>query len=270
MRKRFNYSCCLLAFLSAGASAFTQVKISGMQCVVPGVVYEYTFSGQWDSSATMQVCINNGFMQDSRRNVVCSPSGKVLSAILVLWNDSAADTGSITITSSLGSTVMNVNFTQPLLPGSINSASKTQVIAYASVPAVIKCSRDTGGACSPVYSYQWQQSSNLVSWQDIPGAGTNTLKINSPLNRNTYYRRKVTETVSGSIAYSDVATVFVIVAPPGNPTNTNVDPLRANSGVHFRKIAAGGIYACSNGCIGDCKEWMSDLEIAGRAGFKSI
>jgi hypothetical protein len=225
MRKIFYHIYCFTVLLFSGTAVYGQVTISGPSCVVAGTVYQYTIRGQWDSTSTMQVCITGGLVQDSAGNSsTCTIQGTPLKAILVTWNDSASDTGSLSLTSSIGNTTLNVHFTQPLLPGSIDSASKVQMIGNDSVPMTITCSFDSGGSCSPIYVYQWQQSSDMVSWSDITGASSQNLSIDSGLTQSAYFRRKVTETVSGSVGYSDAAAVFVIIntndSTPGNGTDS--------------------------------------------------
>ena len=213
MRKIKYHIYCLLGLLLLAYHSKSQVTISGPPCAIAGSQYEYTINGTGDSASTMQVCINNGLIHDAGGDNTCSSSGKPVNVILVMWNDSASDIGSISVTSTSGNASFNVNFTQPLLPGLIDTASKTQLINYHTQPNIISCLPDSGGSCSPAYNYQWQQSLDQVNWQDITAAISNNLVIDSPLIQSTYYRRKVTETVSGSIGYSDAASVFVIVMP---------------------------------------------------------
>jgi hypothetical protein len=84
-----------------------------------------------------------------------------------------------------------------------------QIIAYDTLPQTIRCSTAQGGNCQPGYQYQWQESDNQLNWADIPGAGSQNLTFQAPLVQTKFYRRRVTETGSGSIGYSDVADVFV-------------------------------------------------------------
>ena len=189
-------------------SALSQVTISGPTCVVAGTVYQYRISGPWDSLSTMQVCIGSGIIADSSA-ASCTVTGPPLAAVLVLWNDSATSTGTISLSSSIGNATLSVNFTESLIPGSIDSISQMQILAADSIPASINCSMDTGGSCSPTYSYQWQQSSDAVSWTDIAGANAQNLSFSAGLSQTTFFRRKVTETVSGTIGYSNVAVVSI-------------------------------------------------------------
>lgn len=210
MKILLKYSCFIFTGILSGTSAFAQVSITGPQCVMAGTVYQYTIQGNWDSSSTMQVCISSGTIADSAGTHSCTGSGGApLATVLVKWNGSASDAGAISLTSTKGSSTLSVNFAGPLLPGSIDSMSKTQIIAADSIPSAINCSADKGGSCSPSYSDQWQQSPDMVSWTDIAGANGQDLSFSSPPVQTTFYRRKVTETVSGTIAYSDEAVVNV-------------------------------------------------------------
>jgi hypothetical protein len=188
-------------------SAVSQVTISGPDCVVAGTVYQYTISGKWDSASTMQVCISSSTIAGSMSTSSCTVKGAPLAAVLVVWNDSASDTGNLSLTSSKGNAKLSVNFTKPLIPGSIGSAGQAQVIAADSMPSSIHCSLDAGGSCNPSYSYQWQQSPDAVSWRDIAGSNALNLSFSSVLSQTTFFRRKVTETGSGTIGYSNVAVV---------------------------------------------------------------
>jgi hypothetical protein len=74
-----------------------------------------------------------------------------------------------------------------------------------------------GGNCAPSYGYQWQQSFDDLSWTDIKDAILPNLEFVAPLDQTTYYRRKVTETISSSVEYSDIAIVLVDALTQTNP-----------------------------------------------------
>lgn len=225
---------CLFTLLLAGTYAHSQVTISGASCVVTGTLYQYTISRGPDSSTTMQACVTGGIITDSAKNkVTCTLPGVPINKILVIWTGTASGTGSLSLNFSSGNTVLNVHFTEPLLPGSINSSSKSQMISYDSLPTLIVCSPDMGGSCSPAYINQWQQSQDVISWIDIPGAGEQSLAITSLLEKSTYYRRKVTETSSGTIGYSDVASVFLMLQLTDTTVIQSRDSSDGSSGLRF-------------------------------------
>jgi hypothetical protein len=126
----------------------------------------------------------------------------------VVW-DSAASAGSINITSALGNYSLNISIVSVLSGGFVDSTSRSQSIGYDSLPSPITCSPATGGNCSPVYNYQWQQSQDQVGWTNITASNSQNISFGTPLVQMTFFRRKTTETVSNTIAYSDVAIVFV-------------------------------------------------------------
>lgn len=172
----------------------------------------YVIKGSWKASSTMQVCLTGGVFstKDTTISSCTQKNGAPLSSVLVIWN--SPGTGTLNLSSALGNNSINVTIAALLQPGTIDSSSKKQLIGYDSLPATIFCSAESGGSCSPSYKDQWQQSADAVSWKDIAGATSKNLSITTPLKQAFFFRRKVTETVSGTIAYSDVA--FVDVGPP--------------------------------------------------------
>jgi hypothetical protein len=200
-----------------------QVSIKGPGCVIPGIIYHYRIKAGWDSAATMQVCVQGGVIRNKDSSTLtCTASGGIpLDGVMVVWNGP----GSILVTSSKGNASFTVVSTKGLRAGTIVAALQTQMLARKVVPAVIRCNPDTGGSCSPNYSYQWQQSLDRVSWGDIPGATGPALGFTAPLTVTRFYRRKVTETNSGTVAYSDVASVFVGIGDyPPDSSNMNPAP----------------------------------------------
>lgn len=211
----------IVGFLLIYLPISAQVTVTGPACVLPGTSYQYRIKGNWDSTSTMQICVTGGMLrsQDGSGQGCTPPGGVPADGVQVVWNGS----GTIKVTSSKGNVTYAVVATSPLRPGSIVPASQTQLIPRKGVPATINCNPDTGGACQPRYSYQWQQSLNRISWVDIPGAVGASLKFTGPAAKSLFYRRKVTETVSGAIDYSDVASVFVGIGDYSD--STSITPL---------------------------------------------
>jgi hypothetical protein len=190
-----------------GAAA--QPAISGPVCTMTGTTCQYLISGAWTDTSTMQVCVSGGTIVNQDSTVTtCTPGGGApLASVMISFAN--AGTATISVTSSLGNSTLQVNVAIPLTPGTIDSSLLVQLIGYQAVPATITCSMDMGGSCSPAYSYQWQQSPDESSWTNMPGATGASLAIDSGLTQSVYYRRAVTETTSGTIGYSNVATVLV-------------------------------------------------------------
>jgi hypothetical protein len=203
--------CCL--HFANGASG--QVSISGATCVLPGTVYEYRISANWDSSSVMQVCVNGGSIVDTSISGSCTSNNFPVNAVLISWND--LPQASFTVTSSLGNSTFSVSSMAPLSAGLIDSLSKQQnLFDTVSIPAAIVCNGDSGGSCSPVYSYQWQRSDDAMIWQDLPEDTSKNLVFTQAATQTYYYRRKITETISTSIGFSDIAIVNVIVPAASN------------------------------------------------------
>jgi len=195
-----------LLFLSSVcfARSNAQVSVTGLTCAIKGVPYQYIISGA-DSSGPVQVCITGGKIAGTDDS--CT-TGTAITQVLVIWNDNAA-TGAVTVTFQSNTQTLNITISQPLYAGKIDSSTLVQTIDSASVPLAINCSPASGGACSPSFTYQWQQSDDNVAWLDIANATDQNLSIIDSLVQNKFYRRKVVETVSGSFSFSDIAAVFI-------------------------------------------------------------
>ena len=202
-------SLVILLFFSCIQLASAQSSVNGIVCVTTGVEYEYTFNAGWDSTASIQVCVSGGIISANNSNCITA-SG--ITSVKITWNDKE-DNGKIKVTYPKGSMAKNVYISPALNGGGIDSIRKTQIIDFQKTPKDLECSQSKGGNCNTNYSYQWQQSSDIVNWKDMVGQQNKSLKFSSGLTEPTYFRRKVIEKNSGSIAYSDVAVVFVNPKP---------------------------------------------------------
>jgi len=178
-----------------------QSSISGPECVVSGIEYQYSVSS--GGSASMQICVEGGTLIGSTRNCI---NGSAVSTIRIVWDD--LQTGIITL-SAADKISKNITITTELQAGVISDSLK-RIILYDGIPSVISCSAASGGGCSASYSYQWQESLDNVDWKPIEGATGQNLAISKRLSEATFFRRKVTNTVSKTTAYSQVASVFII------------------------------------------------------------
>jgi hypothetical protein len=212
MKKNLLYLGLLNLGLTASLCGYSQPVITGPGCVVPGTTYQYRFANKWKDSATMQVCLGGAVI--TGLNDSCTGNGNPFASLLVTWN-TGITTGSVNLISTDGNSSLAVTVTQPLQAGVIPIASLSQSIDFNGKPAIIQCGPDKGGACKPVYTHQWQQSLDRVHWTDIPGAGADDLLSIPALMLTRFFRRKTVETVSGTIAFSDAAVVFVGPPPAG-------------------------------------------------------
>ncbi len=230
----------LLLFLSVllGKGLLAQIAIKGPVCVIPGVTYQYDINntGKWAATAKMKVCIEGGIIADAiqskRKN--CTDNDAPLGAVRVIWNNVAKT--SLTISSSAGEKVFAVSITQDLQAGAIINREQ-QIADTVTIPALISCSQVTGGSCTPSYSYQWEQSIDAMIWSDIPSAVNKDLVLTQPLKQTGYFRRKVTEAVSNTIGYSDIAIVnvnpyYTTRIDTGNGNNNSLIAIISS---HFQK-----------------------------------
>lgn len=105
--------------------------------------------------------------------------------------------------------IVTINSSNPLSAGTITTGS--QIITYNTKPVNINATTASGGTCGS-YSYQWQSSTNNVSFSNIPGATSQNLSFASlsALTQTTYYRRKV----NCGTAEQFTGSVMVQVKPP--------------------------------------------------------
>ena len=202
----------VLCLLKIPCRSMAQVSVNGPTCVLPGIMYQYTFSGNWDSSSVMQVCLTGGKLSDS--GTTCTANGAPTSFVRVVW-DSVAQ-GSLQVSSSLGNSTLPVTMAASLTGGALDSASRQLIMAAAVLSGTLHCAAASGGACNAHLTYQWQQSPDGELWSDIPGATSQNYPFATALKQTTYFRRRTTDTASTLISYSDqaMAVVPMLVTAP--------------------------------------------------------
>lgn len=205
MRTIFLRMLLPMLLLSASIASYSQVQLTGPTCVVAGTVYQYNITGPWDSTSTMHVCVSGGTWVGHSDS--CTSDQGPVPFLQIIWNNGT--TGSINLQSTAGNTQLQVNITTPLSGGGIVDSCKNDTIPYNTTPPLIVCTPATGGACSPSYSYQWQVSIDNIQWQTIDGATGSSYTPCQALQNTSYYRRQVTDSVSGTLAYSDAACIIV-------------------------------------------------------------
>jgi len=205
MRVKFLRTLLPLLLLSAPLMDYCQVQLTGPTCVVAGTVYQYIITGHWDSSSTMHLCIAGGTWVGHSDS--CTSDQPPVPFVQIIWNHESS--GAVNLQSTAGNAQIQVTITTPLSGGSIVDSCKADTIPYNGTPPLINCTPATGGACSPSYSYQWQVSVDNIQWQDVDGATGLSCSPGQALQNTSYYRRKVIETVSSTISYSDAACIIV-------------------------------------------------------------
>lgn len=192
-----------LLFMSSG---YSQVTITGPACVLPGIQYQYHIGGQLDSSTSVQVCVTGGVISGTSDTCITDTS---LYQVLVTWNSDSITNGVITVTVGSAVQTLTVVGAPALSGGAIDSALKVQFVDSAAITPAITCSPAIGGACNASFLYQWQQSPDNLAWSDIDSATNENLSFSVQTQNTMYYRRRVLESTTGTIAFSDVAVVFI-------------------------------------------------------------
>src|SRR3954470_4855844 len=127
MSSTLNFFIKRLCFLIINCIVFAkfvsaQVSISGPTCVNAGTEYQYTISGNWNTSTNMNWCLTGGLISGTTNT--CK-SGTPVVSILVIWKTGVIS-GVVSLTSSIGNATLNVSIVAPLQPGAISISSKTQ------------------------------------------------------------------------------------------------------------------------------------------------
>lgn len=200
-----NYYSKIFFFLTAcliSNRLFAQMNILGPTCVIASREYQYLIEGDWAADSTMQVCVEGGIiagLEDS-----CKRGS--FPDVQIIWRDSANH--QLQLSSASGNSNLEPELTTELSPGKVDSMYAVQIITTDSIPGDITCSIPTGGSCSPNYIFIWQLSEDCLHWTDSETT-TPQFSFTSPLTKTAYYRRKVSETNSNSVDYSNVVTILV-------------------------------------------------------------
>jgi len=192
-----------ILFCSLADKANAQVSLTGPTCVVPGLQYQYDVSNR-GTDTSFQFCITGGVIIGT--DSTCSNAG-TQTFVRVTWTDSTG--GSISVTAPSGTSSLAINMAKPFIPGQIDSTSMIQSVDADSTPASIQCLPPSGGSCSPLYQYQWMQSTDGIAWSDIPGASSAQLSFNSPITQTMYYRCRTSDQNGQSEGLSGVAIITV-------------------------------------------------------------
>ena len=204
-KKLYLFLVTVITGICFSMSVKAQSYITGPVCVASGTTYMYNIQARWDSSATAKICVEGGVLTDYAAG--CA-SGTEFSYAKISWNKNVIK-GEIKFTSLGANASLEVRIIDPFSEGKLDTLIKTQVVDSLTVPAVIACSAALGGSCKPNFNYQWQQSADDVQWEDILKAINKDLRLKNTLKQTMFYRRKVTDSTTGSIAYSDEATVLI-------------------------------------------------------------
>ncbi|MDB5029907.1 MAG: type sorting protein, partial [Mucilaginibacter sp.] len=162
---------------------------------------------------------------------------------------------SATCATPVQSNVITITFTLDP-PVSKNNISNTDAdfCGGNANPSVIKGSQPTGGTKS--YTYQWQKSSDNISFTDIAGAKLQDYDPPPPINATTYFRRLVTSGVCSVLDESNVITITV----NSRTLNNSITAPAVNSfcGTGDPAILAGSTPSGGNGAY--TYQWQSSAD----------
>lgn len=206
MKAKFFLSIFLTVFLLA--DTYSQISVSGANCVVPGLPYQYEINGV-DSASSIKICVTGGQILNSTPD--CAETTPV-NRVKIRWEGSG-DIGTITVTSSTGNAALSISLAFPLDGGNIDSSQVVQTVDFTTVPRELICTNAAGGNCNPLYQYQWQSSPDNQEWTEISGKTGANLHFSSQISTTTYFRRKTLERVSNTIAYSNTVLMIISKAP---------------------------------------------------------
>lgn len=192
-----------LATLCYAALPAQSLNIKGPQCVRSGVEYQYIIERAAGSSIKGELCLEGGVFARTRRSCI---SDSVFFEVRVVWTDSIR--GSLQLHEGSNQVTHAVNIAQELQPGAMDTTVILQIVKVGARPRDILCSPASGGGCNPIYEYQWQQSTDNIEWTDINEMGKQHFHFISTVVQSIFYRRKVTDITSGTIAYTTPVAVF--------------------------------------------------------------
>ena len=159
-----------------------------------------TFAYQWESSAD-----NSNWAPIANATGAGYAPGP-LTATTYFRRRATSGTCGLEYSSSIALTLL-----PPLNAGSI---SANQAICTGATPSSLSSTTEAGGGTG-TFTYQWEFSTDNVSWNPVTGA-TNLTYAPGPLTATTYFRRRATSgTGTCSTAVSNVLTILVqpIVTP---------------------------------------------------------
>ncbi|MFT3703005.1 MAG: hypothetical protein QM802_11580 [Agriterribacter sp.] len=195
--------CLLLSMASKQLEA--QVYISGPECIVPGITYQYNLHYNGKDSSSTKVCITGGALIGGIR---CTPDSVIPTSVYVIWNDTSGQR--IELQTMSGNSSLVVQTMEALSGGLLTDSSKLQAYDSTVTGYSFSCSAASGGACAPNYSYQWQSSEDGFKWTDLANGNTKDLFFSGKPEKDNYFRRVTVETQSNTISYSDVGVLTVL------------------------------------------------------------
>lgn len=128
-----------------------------------------------------------------------------------------------------------IDATNVITAGSI---AGNQVLCAGGNPTILNTTA-AGSSYSDVLNYQWQFSTNNVTWTNIAGATGVSYDPPAGLTQNRFYRRRLTDGC-GFTGYTNTVTAAVNPLPNGNLTTTSVICAGSSANITFNSTAGTG------------------------------
>ena len=190
---------CLLIIVLVLSSfiSFSQVQISGPDCVEVASVGKYQLSFRQSRTDSVMIKVTGGHFEsgDSVKYL------KYPGAVLVVWDS----LGINKIEASFGgnSSSVYINTITGLVSGEVLPTERIQYWSYNVLSYVFHCADPIGGACQPTYSFQWQSSTDGITFTNIPGAIGRDLTFSQSITSTIIFRRITKESQSNTSAMSE-------------------------------------------------------------------
>jgi RHS repeat-associated protein len=195
------------------AGSLTATPASGGNC---GSNYQYQWQYSFndsvyrdvDSATGQHLTMEGGQGQDVyfRRRVICATD--------TLFTGSVA-----------------VFLIRPLDGGTVTSYAKA--VAANTIPGAVNATAAQNGECNNGYAYQWQQSANGQSFNNINGATGQNYTFNSPIADPVFLRRKTI--CAGETAYTAIVEVRISNTPVAAATS-EIDSMLADAKINLDSL----------------------------------
>lgn len=189
-----------IVFLFIVNAVFGQKTLSGPFCVTPGIEYQYVINIPGTTDWT--ICVSGGAIVG--QNDPCF-KGSSSSVIKIVWAKNVAN--SITVSGAVSEkyAIRTIDdFDAGLIMDSIIASHEKTL----KVPTIY-CTDAKGGACNVSLIYSWEMSDDQVIWIALKGETGQHLSFKELIKGPIYFRRKVTNALTSTVGYSNVAHVFV-------------------------------------------------------------
>lgn len=199
-----KYAILVALMLTSARRLEAQVTVSGPQCIIAGITYQYNIGYTGAQARSTKICVIGGVLSDSS---YCSTDSIPPTTVFVIWKDSSFH--QLRVVSEQESATHIVYQTHELSGGILENSSKVQLCDSNKTEYVFHCSLATGGSCSAQYGYQWQRSDDGLKWTDLGNATKKNLVFSDRVVAAVYFRRVTTETSSNTVEYSDTGVILM-------------------------------------------------------------